>query len=113
MGVWDAQKMTVADTVPGVMHVDLTVADVNNWYKVDSDQEGEDITLISADGIHPNARCYKKWGEFVGNSLADQIIGSMAHKMNQDQNFGVQDRLPAYGGAFHIPSAFGVAKQHQ
>lgn len=110
MGVWDAQKKVAAEH-PGVMHVDLTVADVNKWYEVDESEgaASEDISLISADGIHPNARCYKKWGEFVGNDLADQIMGNQQPMVMKAQD----DYSPTYGGGFSFPHAFGVAKQHQ
>ena len=55
MGVWDAQKMKVADEIAGVIHVDLKVADVVEWYKIaDGEDPDEDVALISADGIHPN-----------------------------------------------------------
>ena len=74
MGVWDAQKLAVADQCPGVMHVALKVADVNRWYQRDDTEGVEPVSLIAADGIHPSARCYAKWGAFVGNNLADQIM---------------------------------------
>lgn len=119
MGVWDAQKRTAADKVPGVMHVDLTVAEVNNWYKVDEGQQtlcGGDpaeVSLIAADGIHPNARCYEKWGEFVGNSLADQIAASQNPSKSEPEEPLLQNHQPAYAGGFHTPAAFGISKQHQ
>jgi len=110
MGVWDAQKKVVAEH-PGVMHVDLTVADVNSWYELDEGEGAacDDISLISADGIHPNARCYKKWGEFVGKSLADQIMGNQQPMMMKAQ----ENHRPTYGGGFQAPPVFGVARQHQ
>ena len=70
IGFWDAQKKTVAEQCPGVIHVGLKVSDVNSWYKT---EDGEEVSLIAADGIHPNARCYEQWGSFVANSLADKI----------------------------------------
>jgi len=70
IGFWDAQKRAVADKCPGVLHVDLTAAEVNQWYK--EDRQGPDnVSLISADGIHPNGRCYAKWATLVGNKLVD------------------------------------------
>lgn len=93
MGLWDAQKMAVADKYPGIMHVDLTVKDVNSWYNSGVHKNtDEPVSLISSDGIHPNARCYNKWGEFVGNNLADQILQTKQHQTLQHYNK-------------HIPSA--------
>jgi len=70
IGFWDGQKRVVADQCPGVLHVDLTVAEVNKWYK--EEKKGhEGVSLISADGIHPNAKCYAKWATLVGNKMAD------------------------------------------
>ncbi|CAB9499626.1 expressed unknown protein [Seminavis robusta] len=100
MGVWDAQKMTVADQCPGVMHVDLTVKDVNSWYQK---EEGEEpVSLIAADGIHPNARCYAKWGAFVGNSLADQISNE---SVSEPSNFVMNK--PSHQEQ-HFAGGFGI-----
>eukprot|EP00977_Amphora_coffeiformis_P029592 scaffold41745_cov176-Amphora_coffeaeformis.AAC.6 len=71
---WDAQKIHVANQCPGVMHVDLKLKDVYKWYAEESGHGSEEPTLLSADGIHPNAKCYSKWGSFVGNAIADKII---------------------------------------
>jgi len=113
MGLWDAQKMTVADTCPGVYHVDLTVADVNSWYKT-SDAEDKDITLIAADGIHPNARCYEKWGSFVANKLAgfeEQQAEHIREQQHQDTTTSKHHSIPrpAFAGGFHVQKTFGTA----
>jgi lysophospholipase L1-like esterase len=73
IGFWDAQKKIVADMCSGVMHVDLKFKDVYKWYIEESNKENEDPTLIAADGIHPNEKCYGKWGEFVGNTIVDRV----------------------------------------
>ena len=72
IGFWDAQKMHVADKCAGVMHIELKFKDVYNWYKEEAGYGEEEPTLLSADGIHPNAKCYSKWGSFVGNAIADR-----------------------------------------
>lgn len=118
MGMWDAQKMAVADQSPGVLHVDLTVADVNSWYQPeDGIQEGEPISLIAADGIHPNARCYSKWGAFVGNNLADQIINEHIQEPQTITDGQILNRgyhRPAFSGGFHATTpAFGAAVRQQ
>ena len=108
--------MKVADEVPGVMHVDLTLAEVRKWYEPEKDEGSVDIALISADGIHPNARCYKKWAQFVGNSLADQIMTtepSNKKPWSAQQSMENNDNLPAFGGGLHIPVPHGLAKQHE
>jgi lysophospholipase L1-like esterase len=116
-GVWDAQKLAVADQCPGVMHVDLKVADVCRWYQR-ADGEVAPVSLISADGIHPNARCYAKWGAFVGNSLADQILGEQhSQKVAYPQNNFVMkpgfQPIATYGGGFRAPSVFEAVKQQK
>lgn len=119
MGLWDAQKMTVADQFPGVMHVDLTVADVNSWYQPDDvGVRGEEpVSLIAADGIHPNARCYSKWGAFVGNSLADQIMNGRKQEpqlLTNEQGANDGYHRPAFAGGFHATTpAFASAVRQQ
>lgn len=71
IGFWDAQKLIAADKCPGVFHVDLTAEEVNDWYKEETEERP---TLLAADGIHPNAKCYAKWAKFVGNKLADTLL---------------------------------------
>eukprot|EP00957_Ditylum_brightwellii_P023355 1763036-Ditylum_brightwellii.AAC.2 len=84
IGFWDAQKKQAADKCgEGVMHVGLSVTDVNNWYKEEQmKQVGfgqlkiDPPSLLSADGIHPNAKCYGRWGSFLGNKIANEIVGT-------------------------------------
>jgi len=73
IGFWDAQKIAVADRCPGVLHVDLTAAEVNQWYKEDARDGHGNVSLISADGIHPNGKCYAKWATLVGNKMVDAL----------------------------------------
>jgi len=117
MGLWDAQKMTVADQYPGVMHVDLTVKDVSNWYQPEDDirQRDEPISLIAADGIHPNARCYSKWGAFVGNDLADQILKERDNPIVKIRQGAHPQHRPAFvGGDHHVPAtAFSASLKQQ
>lgn len=72
IGFWDAQKSFVAEKCPGVLHIGLTAAEVNQWYK-EEHQGYENVSLISADGIHPNGKCYAKWATLVGNKLVDSL----------------------------------------
>ena len=71
---WDAQKIQAAKQSPGVHYVDLTVQEVTSWYQQEKKATGERATLIAADGIHPNAPCYAKWANYVGNTLADIFL---------------------------------------
>ena len=78
IGLWDAQKIQAAMQIPGGIahYVDLTVQEVNAWYKQDQERNNggsEPTTLLAADGIHPNARCYAKWANYVGNHLVDTL----------------------------------------
>lgn len=83
IGFWDAQKKHVADRCPGVMHVDLKLQDVFGWYKEEcyGDRcDKAEPTLLAADGIHPNAKCYSKWGKFVANAIVDRVVDSESTK---------------------------------
>jgi len=75
IGVWDAQKIQAAKQSPSIHYVDLTVKEVNEWYKQLQRQDcNKQTTLIAADGIHPNAQCYAQWAKYVGNHLADTFV---------------------------------------
>ena len=93
--------------------MDLTVADVNSWYQSEEGEQGEEpVSLISADGIHPNARCYSRWGAFVGNSLADQI---MSEQKQENHILPIQKyHHPAFAGGFQATTpAFGSPVRQQ
>jgi len=74
VGFWDSQKKLVADLFPSrdVMYFFVTPGEVFDWYKVIEEeadaQEGGD-SLIAADGIHPNAKCYAMWASSLGKKL--------------------------------------------
>merc|ERR1711990_389357 len=74
VGFWDSQKKLVADLFPSrdVMYFFVTPGEVFDWYKVIEEeadaQEGGD-SLIAADGIHPNAKCYAMWANSLGKKL--------------------------------------------
>jgi hypothetical protein len=59
----------------GVYYVDLKARDVFRWYREESHGCGrESPTLLAADGIHPNSKCYEKWAKFVGNTFIDRHV---------------------------------------
>jgi lysophospholipase L1-like esterase len=82
VGFWDSQKKLVANKFPAgeVSYVGLDPDEVYDWYMSDpskygvpSDLDGDgikDTTLISRDGVHPNARCYAFWGASLANKLS-------------------------------------------
>jgi lysophospholipase L1-like esterase len=68
MGFWDAQKMHAAEKCPNIVqYVGLNSDTVNEWYKA-----ANGGSLLAADGIHPNAKCYDQWATHLGNVLADR-----------------------------------------
>ncbi len=79
VGFWESQKKVVVDTFPSndVMYVPLSKAELESWYapRMKSGMKGnvlkamEEGALIAIDGVHPNARCYSRWGQSVGRYL--------------------------------------------
>jgi len=91
LGFWDLQKKKVADSSPSnVIYCGLSSDHVAAWYKMPPDAYMDDacpincgtdqyydedaISLISADGVHPNRRCYSLWASYVGNTVADVLM---------------------------------------
>jgi hypothetical protein len=75
IGFWDSQKIRAAEKMSGVYYVDLKTHDVFRWYREESHGCGrESPTLLAADGIHPNSKCYEKWAKFVGNTFIDRHV---------------------------------------
>lgn len=92
-GFWDSQKKFVVDgfASDGVQYIGLSPMEINRWYRptfdateddeYDNSQQGtpsedqnvEGITLLSMDGVHPNARCYTNWGATVGKKLVANL----------------------------------------
>ncbi len=82
VGFWDTQKKLVSNMFPKgeVSYIGLDPDEVYEWYMSDpskygipSDLDGDgmnDTTLISKDGVHPNARCYAFWGASLGNKIS-------------------------------------------
>lgn len=79
VGFWESQKKVVVDTFPSndVMYVPLSKAELASWYapsmeigpKEDVRTAIEEGALIAIDGVHPNARCYSRWAQTVGQYL--------------------------------------------
>jgi lysophospholipase L1-like esterase len=68
VGIWESQKKLVADKFPSrkVLYLGLSPSEIYDWYQ---SSEHEHSTLIAADGVHPNARCYAFWATTMGNKL--------------------------------------------
>jgi lysophospholipase L1-like esterase len=82
VGFWDSQKKLVADRFPSqdVLYLGLSPGEIFDWYHnkdltVDKDED-EDLVLIAADGVHPNANCYALWANSLGNKLVRAINSS-------------------------------------
>ncbi|KAK1743927.1 hypothetical protein QTG54_005524 [Skeletonema marinoi] len=88
--VWDAflgfflrQKKELANKRVNCMHLDLTAAEIANWYKTNNEEEGsffgsnfsgiKNSALLSSDGVHPNKMMYKLWAESVCQSVYDSV----------------------------------------
>ena len=73
MGFWESQKKVVVDNFPSsdVMFVDLSRREIEEWYR-SSNEEGGTKSLMAADGVHPNAKCYAKWAESVARRVHER-----------------------------------------
>lgn len=71
VGFWESQKKVVVDTFPSddVMYVPLSKSELASWYEPPNEEVFTEIALIAIDGVHPNARCYSRWGRAVGQHL--------------------------------------------
>jgi len=84
ISTWDSQKIEAAKKCSRVHYYGLSAKDVNGWYEEEQmKNEGKCVkdhddvskpSLLSADGIHPNALSYRKWGSFVGDKIADTLL---------------------------------------
>jgi lysophospholipase L1-like esterase len=84
LGFWDSQKRLVADRFPDsqVQYIGVSSHDVEEWqrsgtleYGVETELAANgqpDMSLISADGVHPNTRCYAHWAA----TLAKKFVNS-------------------------------------
>lgn len=96
VGFWDSQKKLVAEQYPSdkVLYVGLPPGQVYDWYqnlqeervKLKPDLK-EDSTgnmapteegLIAPDGVHPSAKCYALWAQFLGKRLVASCEESTA-----------------------------------
>jgi lysophospholipase L1-like esterase len=82
-GIWESQKKAVVENISSkdVIYVDLLPSEIHSWYKdkswlkeEDDSSECRSGSLIAADGVHPSARCYEKWAEYVARSLCSQLV---------------------------------------
>jgi lysophospholipase L1-like esterase len=70
VGFFDSQKKLVADCFPSkdVMYLGISASDIADWY------HDESKSLIAADGVHPNKRCYALWAEFMAKGLYATLL---------------------------------------
>ena len=103
VGFWDSQKKLVASRCgENVDYLGISAKEIYNWYlhpistTTSSDNESdatgkeEDMSLISVDGIHPNARCYAHWAASLGDKLAKEL------KVEASRPAIEQDGTPAF-----------------
>ena len=67
---WESQKKAVVEAFPSddVMYVALSGNELKSWY-----DGGEDRSLIAADGVHPSAECYTRWGQSVARNIFKKL----------------------------------------
>lgn len=70
VGFFDYQKKLVADCFPSkdVMYLGISAGDIADWY------HDESKSLIAADGVHPNKRCYALWADFMAKGLYATLL---------------------------------------
>jgi lysophospholipase L1-like esterase len=70
VGFFDSQKKLVADCFPSkdVMYLGISASEIADWY------HDEHTSLIAADGVHPNKRCYALWAEFMAKGLYATLL---------------------------------------
>ena len=96
VGYWESQKKRMADQYSSahdcpvdIKYMPLSATVVNEWYDRDSqmtlEYNNETNTtsaslgllskgFVAADGIHPNAKCYAFWAEYVADSLLNKPL---------------------------------------
>jgi lysophospholipase L1-like esterase len=87
VGIWESQKKLVADKFPSrrVLYLGLSPSEIYDWYQA---SEHEHETLIAADGVHPNARCYAFWATNLGNKLMAAMSSRRDLSMNRRKKDG-------------------------
>ena len=81
VGFWDSQKKLVADLFPSsdVLYLGVSPAEIFEWYQFEDAEHTqrvkEETSLIAADGIHPNAKCYALWANSLGKKLIAAVNG--------------------------------------
>jgi lysophospholipase L1-like esterase len=85
IGFWDSQKKMVADALPSeIMYFEIDPAEIFDWHEFEDGKDRHGSTLIAADGVHPNAKCYRLWANSLGTRIATSI-DKTASKRNRHQ----------------------------
>lgn len=69
----------VADALPSeIMYFEIEPSEVFDWHEFEDGIDHHGSTLLAADGVHPNAKCYGLWANSLGTKIAKSIdtIGS-------------------------------------
>ena len=116
LGFWDDQKKLVASRFPDseVMYVGVSPEEVKQWYRTDTSEYGieteigpdgqPNMSLIAADGLHPNARCYAHWGATLARKVSDSILLKPSIKASTTtNNFGARSNGSRTKKAFALP----------
>jgi len=106
VGSWDSQKKILAQQYDGsVLYMLLNPMEIFDWYQemertqedkaprfynmegtndqVSPSPKKEVVSLISADGIHPSAKCYEFWAQSVAKNLLSSMTGPDEHQNEQ------------------------------
>jgi lysophospholipase L1-like esterase len=101
IGFWDSQKKLVADALPSeIIYFEMNPSEIFDWHTFEDGKDHNASTLISVDGVHPNAKvryiilffvntytihlaltiffvkkCYGLWA----NSLGKKIVETVNH----------------------------------
>eukprot|EP00980_Cylindrotheca_fusiformis_P026611 scaffold16625_cov118-Cylindrotheca_fusiformis.AAC.2 len=64
----------VVDALPSeIMYFEIDPTEIFEWHEFEDGGDHPGSTLLAADGVHPNARCYGMWANSLGTKIAKTI----------------------------------------
>ena len=75
VGFWDSQKKLVAAVCPSeIYYFELKPSEVFDWFEFEAKKKGHhESSLIAADGVHPNSKCYSSWAKNLGIKIFSKL----------------------------------------
>lgn len=71
---WDHQKKLVADAYPTeIFYFEMNPSEIFEWFEFEDKEHCNDSTLLAADGVHPNAKCYASWANSLGSKIFNKL----------------------------------------